>query len=321
MKIFFYNNWHNGDIHNSRSFIKEIVQRNPQHQFTYLHYNSNRLLLDIKGLSYQNIKNFDFLNILERPNIYHDLKECLSYEQRKKIPQPLGLDNKKLPIFIKDDACFINTWIGSYPQKESIYNRYITAFQRIFELFNMNFDQEKNWCPEIDFSTFSTKKIKDFIDSKKKTRILVCNGHSLQADDFCFKNSLEKLLSNFDFELILTSKKDQISEAKYTEDITDYPLNDLNEISLISTSCDIIVGRSSGPSSYCIVKDNQLDPAKIFVNFIHIDEDENFDLNKLEEPKRGPFFLKHSKAKFVFSNDFSDEGIFNTVKENLAQNG
>lgn len=323
MKIFFYNHWHNGDIHNSRSFIKEIVDKNPQHDFTYLHYNSNKLLLDIKNLKYQNLKNFQLLDCLEKPNCYHDIKEAISEKEVQQIPQPWGGNFKKLPVFIKNDACFINTWIGSYPLKENIYDRYITAFQRIFEFFNMDFDPNKNWCPDIDFSVFSSDKIQNFINSKIKTRILVCNGTSLQADDFSFKIPLERLLKEFDLELILTSKKDQINGAKYTEDITDCPFNDLNEISLISTSCDIIVGRSSGPLSYCIVKKNQLNPNKIFVNFINIDEHENFNLGESLEPKRGPFFLKHSKAKFLFSNSFSQDSIYSNIKkayENITSN-
>ena len=302
MKIKFYNNWHNGDIHNSRSFLREIVKSLPNHEFSYLHFNSKRLLRDIPQIKYEDIRDYDFLNT----------------KDRFKISQPLG-DGTNSPILIDEDCCFINTWVGSNPQSDNIFKRHITAYKRIFKILGLKFDENKNWCPEIDFSFYKTKKIEEFINKKNKFRILVCNGFSLQAKDFSFKNALNKIIDYFntEIEVILTSKQDELDGVIYTDDITERPFDDLNEISLISTSADMIIGRSSGPSSYCIVKENQLNENKTFINFINIDDDEKFDLSKLEEPKRGPFFLKHSKAKFIFTNNFSDDAIFNTIKENL----
>jgi hypothetical protein len=55
--------------------------------------------------------------------------------------------------------------------------------------------------------------------------------------------------------------------VKYTGDIIKVENSDLNEISYLSTFCDIIVGRSSGPFTFSNVKENIFDGNKAFLCF------------------------------------------------------
>ena len=45
---------------------------------------------------------------------------------------------------------------------------------------------------------------------------------------------------------------------------------DLNEISYLSTHCDLIVGKNSGPFIYCLTQQNINNPAKRFISFNNV---------------------------------------------------
>ena len=76
-KIIFFNHYHNGDIHYSREFVKDIIKKTNSTECYYYHFNKPNLLKDI--------------------NIKHNI--------------PQYLDKQKQIIKISDNI-FINTWIG-----------------------------------------------------------------------------------------------------------------------------------------------------------------------------------------------------------------
>lgn len=56
-KILFYNDWHNGDIHMSREYVKDLMSVLGQNEYFYYHTNNNSILSDIDNLKYTNNKN------------------------------------------------------------------------------------------------------------------------------------------------------------------------------------------------------------------------------------------------------------------------
>ena len=55
MKITFFNPYHNGDVNVSRSFVRKIMERAPEHTYKYSHKNPANLLADIPNLAYDPI--------------------------------------------------------------------------------------------------------------------------------------------------------------------------------------------------------------------------------------------------------------------------
>jgi hypothetical protein len=78
---------------------------------------------------------------------------------------------------------------------------------------------------------------------------------------------------------------------------------DLLQISLISTFCDIIVGRASGPYCYTHTKENLLNPNKTYISFSN-------------NPNEGVWY-KNSKAKQIWRPDFNLNNIFITINNEI----
>jgi hypothetical protein len=102
---------------------------------------------------------------------------------------------------------------------------------------------------------------------------------------------------------IVTKPVNEINEnIVNVEKITNtYP--DLLYISQISTYCDVIVGRASGPYCFTQLKNNLLDSNKTYISFN----------NNIDE---GRFYF-NLKSKFVWSDNYEQENIIKTIKNNL----
>ena len=99
-------------------------------------------------------------------------------------------------------------------------------------------------------------------------------------DKIDINHLIEKLSDNYPhIDFILTEKSNIVkNNVLHTSDIIMTSGCDLNEISYLSTKCDIIVGRASGPYCFTHVKENMLNTNKIpnirdlFTIFIKIEE-------------------------------------------------
>lgn len=233
-KIIFYNHFHNGDLHVSRSFVRAIINKlKPQGiEFCYVHRNATNLLSDIPELKIEN-------------------------------------DIKSLPpektFFSIGETTYLNTWYNSGQSK--YMSRHGITFDSLYDLFDdfttqvlscslsdLNSDP-KYFFPEIDFSFYSS----DVNDSKfERKKILISNGAVLsgQAENFNFSpviNQLTFKYPNFDF--YCTQKNSDISNSIhknlfFTSDLIASKCSDLNHIGYLSTFCDLIVGRASGPWTF-----------------------------------------------------------------------
>lgn len=275
MRIIFYNNFHNGDIHYSREFVKDIMSKINAEYF-YSHKNKPNVLKDIQNLIHINLNLNDSDQIID-----------------------------------KGDTIYINTWIGQqgakYLTKDcSLYSNY-NMFCDIFKKLSITIEEIEYYVPTINFEHVEKINIDNFIINDKK-RVLFCNGpvYSGQCPNFSFDNiiiGLSNLFPNIDF--ILTSKSNiKNKNVYYTDDIIKMD-GDLNEISYLSTKCDIIIGRASGPHAFTHIKNNLFNKSKTFISFS----------NSIYEGN----WYNTDKCKQIWSNNYNISNVFDVIKKEIQK--
>jgi len=294
MNIAFYNAWHNGDLHVSRTFIRYVIENIKVSSYHYLHNNPRKILQDI-------------------PNL----------QQEKYV---FNISNKQ-GYFKMGDNVYINTWYCSY-NNEYLRNKEMTIFV-LFNIFKRTLKEVFNhdmlndplfFLPKIDYSKFNIDSINKFLTIDKRKKILICNNEveSGQSENFNFDPVIKTLADQYpDILFLISNMKEHIQKNNiiYCNNIMSHTSN-LNEISYLSKFCNIIVGRLSGPQSFSTVHDNLLDPNKKFITFIrtgingYMFGDGSFGVTSvLPEGKR---------AKFIHTDNFEFENIVNVIKGEIV---
>jgi hypothetical protein len=240
MTINFYNNYNNGDVHFSRTLIRLIKESYPDSKFNYLHKNKKGILEDL-----------DFIEEMD-----------LDYR---------CIENESVSFY--DDIVYINTWYGQsdfYFLKKNGGCTLKTVNDIVHNIFSklnkkINFNEEILY-PSVDFSKINKPKINDGFN------ILICNNNSLsgQSNNINLDSMIDNLSELFPNITFYVTDKNNINKKNviFTSDITNSS-PDLLEISYLSTKCNIIVGRSSGPYSFSMIYENIKDNTKVFFGLCH----------------------------------------------------
>ncbi len=274
-----YNHWHYGDIFLSRCIIKPLLEK---FDIKFYHNLKTPLLNDIDGLE-------------EIVGIPHEFdKQFCNFEKN-----------------------LINTWMGQENGRYIKSEEYGISFEKYLPIINniLNFYGIENkdltyFLPQVNYLkiknyenlTFEIKKLKTKFDKI----ILINSGevHSGQSGNFSFNQVIQQLSSEFSNYIFLVTSDDIILKNNI---INTYHMTncnpDLLQISYISTFCDLIVGRSSGPYTFSLVKENLMNKNKIFISFNRTYSECNF-FGKVD-------------CKFVCSNDYSYKNILETIKNNI----
>jgi len=246
--ICFFNHYHNGDLFNGKAFIKEIISSIPT-KYYYAHFNQSIVLLD---LDVEYVGNFD-----------------ISHSEK---------------VLDVGDVVWVNTWIGAYFDKDKpyygectlrfLYQMYEEIYESLNKIFNSNLSLNSidNYFSFVDYSKFNISNVDKFLLENTNKKILFSNGPCLSGQcDYTGNMDLiiETLASsNLDKTFIATHSFDcTLSNVVFTNDIIQSNECDLNEISYLSTFCDIIIGRNSGPFCFASTKNNLKDPNKVFYAF------------------------------------------------------
>ena len=248
-KLVFYNSFGAGDIFESREFVKDYMKQFPAKEYWYAHGKHPRILADMPKLRYTSIE--DFMN-------------C------------------RMPFFNKGNSLFVNTWIGrtskyvlpgagcTVERLYDMHNEYLNAIDRKHLLKTVY-----EYIPSIDYSYYDVSGVNDFLDGVKKDRrmVLIDNGNvqSKQAENFDFTDVIIELSEIFpEIIFIITHKIDiKLPNVVTTDSITRVKNFDLNEISYLSQFCDTLIGRCSGPHTFCQTLDNWLDKDKVLLSFTY----------------------------------------------------
>jgi hypothetical protein len=233
--IFFYNNYHNGDVFYSKEFVRNIKnQIGISHH--YIHRNNSSIL-----------KDFDINQI------------------KGQVPNTSSLSKK-------GNDLYINTWVGQNGAKYLKYDCSLKSnyliYTDIFKTLGIKLKPIDFYIPEVNFN-----KVEKIQLDKNKKYVLVCNNnvHSGQADNFNFDPIIDKISDKYkELIFIMTNnsnlKKDNVL---YVNNILKKEMGNLLEISYLSTQTDIIIGRGSGPFCFSHIKDNMLNENKSFIVFTH----------------------------------------------------
>lgn len=246
----FYNYYGNGDIFHSREFVKDLIKQIPANSFYYAHGKSPRILEDIQGLKYM------------------------------KIPKWCRNDR----AFVKNgNDVAINTWIGR-DGKYVLSGITCTASMNYLMYNNILRDMGLNirlsgtyidYLPTIDFNFIRKdyrNRIDKFISDHPEKKVLISNGDvfSAQAVNFDFTPIIDIVCDRNPSVTFIASSPTPLRKSNlyYTEEIIKTDDNfDLNEIAYMSLFINYFIGRSSGPFMFAQIKENCMNPDKIFLTF------------------------------------------------------
>ena len=249
-KIVFFNQFHNGDCFVGKSYVKAIVGAFPGVEFEYAHLNHPDIIKDLP---------VKYVPLETLPHITHMTRIAES-------------ENK--------DTIYINTWVGCwqgalFPHGEHINNQRLhTIWAKYFEYLGLTFGDQSMYLPTIDFSKYDTKAADAFVQETKARNeqiVIFCNGsaNSGQSGVGDFRTVIAKLALEFPHKrFLLTSHIDGLTAPNiyYVNDLIRIDSN-INQIAYISQFSELIVGKNSGPFTWCQFRDNLMDPDRTFFNF------------------------------------------------------
>jgi hypothetical protein len=283
-KIVFYNNWHNGDVFLCKEFVREIT--NFFNVPTYYCHN-------MKKCFYKDI----------------NLTECDKFEG--------GYFDDNGTITIKDDVAYINTWYysgsGKYFHTGCTLTTLYNYFKDVYSLLGLSISPNlEYYLPNIDNDNIKNNINHNIFEQHYGKKILICNNIPLsgQSSEHDWSYLINKIYSLNPNNLILVSNDGNYIKNKNVLCIQDLYLNkinyevsnDLMEISYISTLCDVILGRSSGPFSCCYTAHNIGSSRKI--------------INVTNQGIQGKFGFPESNIHIIDAR-WNDDRILNEIKNFL----
>lgn len=300
--VIFFNHFHNGDIHVSREIVRKIInhvhQQNPNIKFSYSHSNSANLLNDIPNLSFD-------------PIAVKNIKDAYSN------------------LMTSNDTIYINTWYAQQQHKymnqygltmDCLYAALDDSCKKIwnFSLSNISTDLS-SFFPSIDYSKFEINDARLWLANHPEKKIFVANGLALsgQATNFSMIPIITQLAQKYPNKtFILTNKEGVInlSNVVYSSDIIKKTsMSDLNENSFISSHCDVIIGRSSGPSTFAMTQEN------LFKRNIKILYFTNIVPNPPNKFWADSIFRDHVNfsADIINTNESSPALVSNIIEQNI----
>lgn len=263
-RIIFFNHYHRGDLLTSREFVRQVTQELPEDvEYAYMHFNHSKLTRD--------------LNI-------------------PKIGEPSELD-PKTPFYQDGEDLYVNTWIGCFwdifcahggINMNSLWHQWQKIYETINAVFGSSLElkEKENYLPTIDYDKYQIDSVKEYAKESANKKILICNGAPKSGQSFAdnmssFIHVSAKKYPQVDF---ICTEKFETTEKNilFTDDLIkdtevedkrapweDRNTNvcDLYEISYLSTKCDAIVGKNSGPFVFCETKENYMNPKKKFLSY------------------------------------------------------
>lgn len=299
-RIVFFNNFHVGDIFFSKAYLNKIIQQLPDIEFFYVHPYNQRLAHD--------------LNINTDVGVLGLNMEPISHQR-----------------FVQQDQClFVNTWIGAYLDQVlpgELHGNYL-SLRKMFSIIGQELvsrlnrpleivtDNQLEVIPTTNWARYNTAPIDQFCSEHQgQNRHLFCNGY-VRADQ-ChlgpMKNIIEALVEMLPNDIFVCTERFETTAPKiyFTDDITRTPA-DVNEIAYLSTHCQTIVGKNSGPYMYCHVKDNFFNSNTVFVSCSHRSSDSypahltGFDCYYLHSTTDNPEIAAYNIFRGISVRDHAD---------------
>ena len=295
--VIFFNYFHRGDIHMGRNFIKKMMDLIPSNNYFSSHSNDPYILSDVEGLTHIPFSEFEKFGI---PHMV-----------------PFAKDN--------NGNLFVNTWIGQSCEDKAdccSFPNYIKVFnQTLSQLGLEEMEGGEEIFPSIDYSYFDINGEVDlFFETIGDNVVLISNGDVLsgQCENFDFNPIIKRLSENHsDLDFIITNSGSEKIDGNlydnvfYAEDLIKKDGCDLNEISYISTKCRAIVGRNSGPHTFCLTKENITN--EDMINIVICEKEKEADYSAHIYPE--------CKMKTVWASYEDADQVYNLISGCLAEIG
>ena len=275
-----YNHFHNGDIFYARVLINGLLKK---YNINFYHNLNVPLLVDMDGVT-------------EISGIPSHFSIHTNELQNKNINSWIGQQN----------MIFVNTQIPGCS-----FENYLHLVKIILNYYNLELNlHEEDYLPVVNYEKIlnyeSITTIMNEIKYKYDKVILISNGNvnSGQAVNVDLSRVIVNLSDNNSNSLFLTTTPINHNKTNIIDTSSLTKTNpDLLQISLISTFCDIIVGRASGPHCYTHTKDNLLNQNKTYISFS-------------KNVNEGVWY-KNSKAKQIWSHSFNLDEIFDIINKEI----
>lgn len=283
--VYFYCHFGAGDVFESREFVKAWMKLVPARKYFYAHGKHPSILADIPELNYCEV-----------------------------TPLMGGMND----VYTVGNDLYVNTWIGrdgSYvlPGIGCVVEQHYRMHNNLLsKVTDKRLPGEPyQYLPTLDYSYYKTDTIDKFVkDYGDADKILISNGpvQSCQADNFDFTPAIQILADKYPNKLFIATQF--ISELTldnlfYTNLLIEKQGFDLNEISYLSSFCNKIVGRSSGPFTFASTLQNWNDPNKTFISFTYTWWGSSFAVNQ------------PTQAKKLWTSETSIESIVDVISKGI----
>lgn len=302
-RIVFFNCFHNGDIHASRGFVRQIMNKikqiEPSTLFSYTHKMAPELLCDIPGLTYD--------------------QGALG-----------GVGSEHANLVKSGDTTYINTWYGQ--QNHKYMNRHGISIDTIyaalddsckdlygFALSDISTDPSV-FYPTVDYTRIHTARVEQWLALHPGKKILIENGRALsdQAINFPMGPIVDSLARRHTDKIFILTSNESVSNSAgnifFSDSITQRRgRTDLNEISFLSKHCDVIVGRSSGVFAFTLTQENLFQRKITYFNFsnlVPVPADKYWLADLLRDKI-------HYNSTIISSNESDSSKIFQMIEGSL----
>jgi hypothetical protein len=257
-KIVFFNHLHRGDLHTHKAFIAQIQNQLPDIKLEYLHKNPSRLTdeynIPLMGTPDHLERNVPFYQDVENNTLYINTWVATNWER-----------------FCKHGGVNMNLLIDQWTEIFDTINKFFSVDIKIRE-------SKEFYLPLQNQEFVEKKNVDSYIESAPEKRVLVCNN--VPASGQSFADNLSKFLipiaeANPGVDIICTDRfETSLSNIKFTSDIIKSEKEtDLLEISYLSSFCNVIIGKNSGPYVFCETFDNYMNSNKTMVSFNKINRE------------------------------------------------
>lgn len=284
--VVFYNWFGNGDLYESREFVKDIIKIIPAREYHYAHAHSRKILMDIPQLLQVGI-----------------IEETM---------QPMT------GVRIFDNVVYINTWIGRDPKY--VLPGVGCTLEKLYEMYNDILSelgypslpkQVIDYIPTFDWSYFKLGRVDDFVSEHPERKVLISNNEaqSCQAKNFDLNPAIEILCDTYPDTAFIICSPSLISGGNLyiTKEIIQADDCDLVEIAYLSKFTDVIIGRNSAPHVFAQHRENWDDPTKASLSFTYKAIASHFVLNTPVQMKK------------YWCGVVDTEGVIASIKEVLER--
>lgn len=286
----FYNYFNNGDVFFSRIIMKPFLENE---FIEFYHKETLGLFRDLPNVKEFNFHNQDF--DIAKNEVFSDF-------------------DKPINCWVAQDILERQSPYQNSPYPGCNFENYVGIATELMDLFEIpRYESIEDFLPTISPENLPTKSVIDEIMNEQSLKydkiMLFCNGNvrSGQSDNFDFTPTIIHLSEENPNILFLTTEEIEVSDRPNiisTSKITNIK-PDLIEISYISTLCDVIVGRASGPYTFAQNKDNLLNPNKKFVCFGN-----NPYISK---------FYQNAKCEVLWNNSYDFNSQLNLINKSLGK--